>query len=318
MIATRRPIVFGMLALLVLTTACNGESDHAASTQPDNVVPSTATPPADPLSAGPARHAPASVSASTDTTAAAWVRRIADRHADVQSVHARLIYDRIQDLLGAEERRFGILVYDAGPPGRFAVHVDRLLIDDRLENQDRWYVFDGRWLVERLTDRRQFMARQVVAPDADPTMQDPLALGRGPFVVPIGPNGQRLLERFDVEIIEDPPAEPDAMDQTSTGNADDASPATDSSELLHLRLSPREHDRTDFETIDIWYDRQTLLPQRVRSMDSSDNVSDIFLRDLKIDQPVDTMLFDTAPPDERGWEIEITPWEPREAATAQD
>lgn len=240
---------------------------------------------------------------ATDPEAEGWVHRIAERHAAVRTLHARLTYDRIQELLGATERRFGRLVYEAGPPGRFAVHVDRLLADDRLEQQDRWYVFDGRWLVERLNDRQQFLARQIVGPDADPADQDPLALGRGPFVVPIGPNARHMLERFAVRVIE-------GDDAGSDTDADAAADSEAAADLLRLRLVPRDHDRTDFASIDIWYDRDSLLPRRVRSVDQSQNVSDIFLRDPRLDEPVDPTIFDTAPPEQRGWEIEITPWEP--------
>jgi hypothetical protein len=236
-----------------------------------------------------------------------WVQLIAQRHAAVHTIHARITYDRIQDLLGAVERRYGRLVYDAGPPGRFAVHVDRLLVDDRLEQQDRWYVFDGRWLIERLNDRRQFLARQLVGPDTDPADQDPLALGRGPFVVPIGPNAQHMLERFDVSVIHGHEDDNDA--DTDEADTDAAAGNAETHDLLRLRLVPRDHDRTDFERIDIWYDRDTLLPQRVRSVDQSQNISDIFLRDAQLDAPVDSAIFDTTPPTERGWEIEITPWE---------
>lgn len=251
-------------------------------------------------SAGAPENAVATIETSPE--AEQWVQRIAQRHAAVRTLQARLTYDRIQDLLGATERRFGRLVYDAGPPGRFAVHVDRLLVDDRLEEQDRWYVFDGRWLVERLKDRRQFLARQVISPDTDPADQDPLALGRGPFVVPIGPNARHMLERFVVSVI----TSEDESDEAATEEAHDVTLADD---MLHLRLVPRDHDRTDFASIDIWYDGDSLLPQRVRSVDQSQNVSDIFLRDAQLDEPVDPAIFDTTPPAERGWEVEITPWE---------
>lgn len=298
MLKPRRYPSLALVATLTLTlaAACSGESTSSDAPAP---------PPATTQPAAPSEQTTQTPPTDADPVAEAWVARIAQRHAKIQSVHARLIYDRIQDLLGAEERRFGSLVYDAGPPGRFAVHIDRLLVDDRLEPQDRWYVFDGRWLIERLTDRRQFLARQVVGPDVDPATQDPLALGRGPFVVPIGPNGQRLLERFDVDVIE-PGAEDNADDELAPA----ATP--DEHALLHLRLVPKAHDRTDFDRIDVWYDRETLLPQRVRSIDPSENVSDIFLRDLRMDEPVDAAIFDTTPPQERGWEVEITPWESRE------
>src|SRR5690606_9605697 len=87
----------------------------------------------------------------------AWLTKLEARSDEIRTLTARLRYDKIDALLGDEQRRFGMLHYQAGPPARFAVHFDRLVVDgNRGRQQNRWYVFDGRWLVERLDDEKQF------------------------------------------------------------------------------------------------------------------------------------------------------------------
>ena len=229
----------------------------------------------------------ATTQAATDAQALEWLKRIGIKHAEARTLTAQLVYDRIQGMLGDTQRRLGKLVYEAGPPARFAVHFDRLLVDQRMVEQDRWYVFDGRWLVERLVTERQFLAYEVVPPNAGPV--DPLAVGQGPFVVPISPNPQRLLERFDVTVVE----------------AAEGDPANS----LHLRLTPRPDRKSEFTRIDIWYDRESLLPVQVWTADESENESKVMLREVEVSAPVEASVFDTQPPKERGWDVQISPWE---------
>jgi len=222
-----------------------------------------------------------------------WLQRIAEQQQQIKTLRAKLVYDRIQGLLEDQQRRFGELTYIAGPPAQFAVHFDRLLVEDRLDQQDRWYIFDGRWLVERLDDRKQFTAYEIVPPDATPDEADPLALGHGPFVVPLGADVNRLRERFDVELV---PGEED-----------------DPENSVHLRLRPLPQTRIEHTQIDIWYDRDSLLPVRVRTIDDSENESIIVLRDPEVNITIDPSLIDTTAPSERGWDVSITPWAPADA-----
>lgn len=227
-----------------------------------------------------------------------WLGKIEARSRHTKTLHAKLRYDRVQGLVGDRQRRFGTLVYDAGPPSRFSVHFDYLLVDRRLDRQDRWYVFDGQWLVERYDQDKLFIKRQVVAPDTPDTpdskgngseQADLLALGEGPFPVPVTTNKARILERFEVAVIE--PAEDDP------------------SNSLHLQLTPKPTHPSPFTRIDLWYDRATLLPARARTVDDSENESTIELSDLKVNDAVLPQLLDTSVPTEPGWRVEVKPWE---------
>lgn len=271
-----------VLLAINLTSACKASPASAADQTP-------ATAPA----TGPADEADA------------WLDRIAAVHKDVHALRAELVYDRIQGLLGDQQRRFGTLDYVAGPPAKFAIHFDRLLADERMEKQDRWYIFDGRWLVERLDDRKQFIGQEVEPPpgSTSPTAEnapgggvDPLAMGQGPFVVPISPDKDRILSRYEVVVV--PAAEDDPPNS------------------LHLRLTPRQGQRISFTSADLWYDRETLMPQRVQTIDDSENQSIVKLSKVEVNPNVADDLFSTAPPQERGWDVQLSPWEEKPTSPA--
>jgi len=275
----RRSLAAHLLALL-LVTSCAAQPPAASN------APQVEPPAADAAS----QSAPPSATTqpATDPQTRSWLERIGHKHADVRTLHAQLVYDRIQGVLGDTQRRLGTLTYEAGPPARFAVHFDRLLVDQRLVEQDRWYVFDGHWLVERLVTERQFLAYEVVPPTSAPV--DPLAIGQGPFVVPISPDPQRLLARFSVAMIDE--------------TAEEEPPGS-----IHLRLTPRADRAGEFTRIDIWYDRDTLLPMEVWTLDDSENESRVMLREPQVNGPVDAIFFDTQPPGEHGCDVQISPWE---------
>ena len=212
---------------------------------------------------------------------------------ETKTLHARLRYDAIQGEVRDEQRRFGNLVYQAGPPASFGVHFDRILVESggkkisRLSN--RWYIFDGQWLVEKLEDRKQFFKWQVVSPQTKEEDADPLALGRGPFVVPVALRRDLVVRKFEASIVE--PNE-----------------KSDPKNSVHLKLTPRQGVKMQFAEIHLWYDKDTLLPQRARTRDDSKNESIVELSEVQLNKPIEGKPLETAEPKEAGWEIQVTPW----------
>lgn len=233
--------------------------------------------------------APAPAADAKPTTVAAWLDLLEVQSKKTRTLTAKVRYDRIQNLLGDEQRRFGKLIYEAGPPAKFAVHFDNLIVGKAVRPQNRWYIFDGKWLVEKLEDKKQFFKWQVVAPDAKPEEADPLGVGRGPFVVPVALKKNLLLKRFEASLI-----------------AADAE--ADPKNSVHLLLKPREGQRSNFTEIHLWYDRDTLLPQRARTLDGSKNESIIDLSSVEVNGTIEAKSLDTSEPKEGGWEVQITPW----------
>jgi len=223
-----------------------------------------------------------------DAVTRQWLEKIAERGAQLTTLTTRVIYDREQGLIGDTQRRFGTLTYDAGPPARFVFHLNRRLFDGRAEVMDTRYVFDGVWMAERKAKEKTFRKWQIVPPDADPAAVDPLARGEGPFVLPLKFEVDDLLQRFAVQLFE---------------HGED-----DLEDTVHLRLTPRPGFDRDLDRLDVWWDRETLLPVRAENR-TGRNVSIFQLRDLETGVELDADAFDTSTPSGAGWDVNVTPWD---------
>ncbi|MBI1338239.1 MAG: hypothetical protein GC164_14955 [Phycisphaera sp.] len=288
-------------------SACLGLSAIACATVDEGTAdgPDTATP-ADAPAQVEARDVDAVTPAPNEAEVNDTLDRIAERQKDIRTLSAEVTFDQVSPLTGDTQRRFGTIHYAAGPPAKFAVHFDRVIADRGLENQDRWWVFDGTWLVERNDDKKQFLKRQITPPppevqDKDPEVQgqdpgnnarpDPLATGQGPFPIPLRADRKTILERFTVSIQNEEGEHPP----------------------LHLVYTPHDPRKMDYDQLHIEYDPHTLLPMKVRTVKEASGDERVFkLREVKTNEPVDESVFDTTPPSqkgERGWMEEITPWE---------
>jgi len=262
------------------------------------------------------------------SAAVAWLDRLEAAGRDLEGFRARVIYTREQPLLGDRQVRIGRLAYqpaerrstedaetddgadadgadgsdaignddDAeggnadGRPAKFAIRFTHLQVGQGLRERPQYYIFDGQWLAEIHPDRRQFIKRQVVPPGR---RYDPLKLGEGPFPLPLGQRRQQVLELFEVELVR---AEEDPAD------------------AVHLAFTPRaeQAERLDYRRIDLWYDRQTLLPRRVRAEEPSGDLTIVQLKDPQVgpigsDEAAELFSTET-PPAGSGWRVEVKPW----------
>ncbi|MFP4143701.1 MAG: LolA family protein [Phycisphaeraceae bacterium] len=244
--------------------------------------------------AGASEDAPAEASAEARVSpeVETWLDRIEAKADEIETLRARLKYERVQGLLGDTQIRFGALLYSAGPPSKFAASFDRVVRDRKMRMQAQSFIFDGRWLAERSVDdgRKLFIRRELVPPEREG--EDLLGLGEGPFALPLDLEKETVLERFEVTLVEDEP------DSDAPENS------------VHLRLVPREHVDVEQSRIDLWYDRDTLLPVRVRTEEEKEEaVSVITLREIESPAELPEDAFDTTPPRGRGWQVEIKPLE---------
>ncbi len=221
-----------------------------------------------------------------------WLDKLEAQSKLTKSLQGKLKYESINTLTMDKQVRFGKLIYEAGPPAKFAAHFDTLIVDRKAIPQNRWYVFDGVWLVEKLADpdKKQFFKWQVVPPNAPPAAANPLGLGRGPFVVPVTLRKDLVLEKYKVTL-----AAPDEK--------------IDPKNSVHLVLIPRKGQRINFTKIDVWYDKETLLMQRAATLNASEEQSIINLTEVQLNGTITGDPMNTDEPKERGWEVQITPWE---------
>ena len=214
----------------------------------------------------------------------AWLDRIEKQAARIRTFEAAVRYDRIDRLFRTKEIRHGRLIYRAGPPAQFAISFDKLIEDGRPSELNVRYIFDGRWLVERYDQKKLFIKRAVVASN-DAESGDPLAGGIGPFPVPVTFEKAKVKKQFEVSVL--------AFDSEK-----------DPPRSIHVKLIPKPNRYVEFEQIDIWYDTETLLPVRLRTLGDARSESVVALRGAKVNQPVDRRLVDTSEPTGRGWRIE--------------
>lgn len=242
----------------------------------------------------PAATAPTPAPAASEE-AQAWLERIDVAGQKLKSLQGTLRYEVIQGSMGDKQIRMGTLYYDAGPPAKFAVHFDRLMASRRLIREDRWYIFDGQWLVEKMVEQKQFVKRQLIdlektQADGTPPSANPLADGQGPFALPITLKKDAVLRKHKVDLI--------------------AFKEGDPTNSVHLRLTPHVLQRGEFSRIDLWYDTTTLLPVRAQTLDETENETTVILSEVKVDEQIESIRFDTAePPASEGWTVELKPLE---------
>ncbi len=223
----------------------------------------------------------------------------------VETLQADIQYDRRFRLQGDQHVRRGKLYYratrgatnDARPTRAFEIDfLDLWLVMAARKEADRQvWVFDGRWLIEKRPDKKQFVAREIAGPGED---FDPLSIKEGIMPIPIGQRAADVLERFDVEMV-DPQFgiedEPEALTSFTSG-------------CFQLRLVPREEFAEDskFREIRLWYEKDDLTPRMSRAVDQKGDVS--FVQLLNVERngglPEGVMVV-TPPPVDAGWDVQI-------------
>lgn len=267
------------LPLLFICTACTAEPAATPDTAPDTQP--VASQPDAPLTQ-PQTQPDAAQSQPDDGSAEDWLQRIEGAAAEVKTLTADLRYDRNQLLLGDEQRRFGTLIYQTGPPPRFAIHFDRLITDGHPSRPDLWYLYDGRWLLKRDHENKTAVRYQLVPDDEE--AGEAMELGEGPFPIPLNLKKDRVLARFDVVLV--PLTEEDPANS------------------IHLKLTPRPEIETDLTGIDLWFDRETLLPVEASTLDDSETQTIVRLTETKANVTLPDQSFDTALPTDPGWQTD--------------
>lgn len=250
-----------------------------------------ATPPAQTPSTVPP-SAPAATDAPAITTVDELLDAVNASDAKINTLSTTIRYETVQALLDDKQVRRGTAVLSISPDRKlkqFRVSFTQYISERGLEEQSRDYIFDGRYLVERLNDEKQFISREVVRPGQE---MDPLAID-GPLPLPIGQSRETILRRFTASMLDREAGENDRL----KGD-------------YRMRLTARNKD-DDLETVDLWYDPITLLPGRALITQRGGDTVRVDLVNTTInDAKVDAAEFDTkAPPAKDGWRVEIRPME---------
>lgn len=229
----------------------------------------------------------------------------------LETLTAGILYDRVFDIAGDRQVRKGTLTYASGvnTPGehrRFAIRFATLQIGDRIQEQDKTIIFDGEWLVEKLTQDRQFIKRRIVPPGQ---RFDPLKIGEGPFPIPIGQKRDDIVARYDVKLVaaedgvigqepEEKPAETEQLRKFVEG-------------AMQLLLTPKDGAEGDFREIRLWYRKASgdeplgrWLPRMARTVNRSGDTSIVQLINVKTNTAVEQGVLDTSLPG-AGWDVRV-------------
>ena len=185
------------------------------------------------------------------------------------------------------------------PLRKFAIKFETRDIPDaagqmRRESDPQDFIFDGTWLLERRHNDKFFARRRMLAPGAG---RDPLKIGEGPFPLPIGQRKADMLERFDVTIVDVMDSAPDnpRLREVLKG-------------CTQLRLLPRVETlgAKDFREIRLWFREPDALPIFAQTINRDDSSAEVFLVNVKRNEPVAPGSFDTTPPaDAEGWKGDV-------------
>ena len=232
---------------------------------------------------------------------------VADQGIDRLS--SRVRYTRFFAIAGDMQQRVGDLYFVAdvrpasarreGLPRRaFRVDFETLMVGRRVEQEQKTYVFDGEWLAERAPAEKLFIKQQIAPPGES---VDPLRIGEGPFVVPVGQRKAEIVKRYSATLA--PEAE---------GISQWPSLAARAAGTVQLKLEPLATyvDQSDHETIRVWYDRGSLLPVLALTVGFDGDTTVVEMLDVLTNDNarMDDAAFDTTPPSEPGWDVQVREW----------
>lgn len=214
--------------------------------------------------------------------------------ADVSSVSATITYIRIDPILERREIRTGKVLFrtSEGKKREAAILFDTLIIGRRREEKQKHYIFSGRWMAEIDYENKQFIKRELVAPESEDI--DPFELGRGPIPLPIGQTKESIRSKFEVTKI----AKPDEGPLSKLSDA-----------VVGVHLVPKTEN--DWESIDLFYDPTTWLPIGVQTVETDGTTRISRLTDLTLNEfgEEDKQLLNIDTPDPKEWSIDVRPWD---------
>ena len=217
------------------------------------------------------------------------------------------LYQRLQanvkvHLRDAVENRIqtGVVKYEAGTkvqPAKFAVNFESFQRDDLPATKDPIdYAFDGQWFTIVKHKAQQMTRFQVARPGQ---AVQPLAIGQGPFPLPLGQKTDEVLKYFTVTT---EMARLRRPDQEIPKNAD----------YVLLTTKPEHLKRLGFVYLEIWVDRTTNLPVKVVQHEGTPGgamtkaISATLSEEKKVDGFEPATFF---PPRKIGWSYDVKPLE---------
>ena len=200
--------------------------------------------------------------------ALALLRRLEAAHAEIEAFSSPLTYRKEYALEGDFETRIGEVAMRGHGAGREIILVFDRIIDASGHGTDqlRYHLYKEGWWTEVDPGRKRVVSRQIQEPGSD---RDPFDLGEGPLPLPIGQKADRVLRRFSASIGTPP------TDAVLRGIKDPL--------VLHLVPRAGTPASEDIASIDLLYDRTSLLPLGLLIIDENDDRTTAWMRKPRSD-----------------------------------
>ena len=214
----------------------------------------------------------------------------------LRTMDSRIRLTRKQGLLGDEQVRFGRFRYAAGVkavpaplpapavPAKVQIEFDRVVVDGKAEKVDIRYAFDGYWLLETNAKDHAATRREIRAKD-DP--KDALAIGGGPWPIPMSFEKAAILAQFDVQ-------------------PGPAGPAEDKREAVRLILTPKPGAKLEVDKMILTFEKGTWEPVGATSL-RGDDATEVLLSKPAFNDELPKDTFSTRPPEGADWRVEEVP-----------
>jgi hypothetical protein len=203
-----------------------------------------------------------------------------EKHA---TIRADLDYYVVNRELGDSERRTGWVAYskgDAETPAKFRVTFETLQLGNGKKTREQVdYLFDGQWFT---VDKHKIKNRMLYQLAAKGQRIEPLRIGKGPFPLPFGQKADEVVKHFDVKTRSPRPNDPN--------------------DTTYLRLTTRAEFAKEMsvERLELWIDRATNLPVKIRTRDKNKNDTTVTFERIQTNQDVPATVFRL--PARIGWE----------------
>lgn len=223
----------------------------------------------------------------TDPKAMAILKKLEAAGKTQAKLKARLDYQVQQRLTGDEEDRNGWIKFQQASgkePVKFRIHFDTLKLGGRgkTTKQPVDYIFDGQWLTIAKHKIKTMTKIQVAA---DGQHVEAHRIGEGPFPVPFGQKASDVVNICEVTTRPRKAGEPKNTE--------------------YIKCVPRRRHarRVNFTRLEMWIDKATALPTKIRTRDKSKNVTTVTFRDIQPTKSFKGDPFKMSKP--FGWDLTI-------------
>lgn len=212
------------------------------------------------------------------------LRQLNEKAAGLRSYQCRIEYLFSQPILESKTLRRGELYYQRAD-GRSALRINfqTLKQDDQKEQKYiEQYIFDGVRLTHIDYQIREVKRYQLAEPN-EPA--DAFDLARGNFPLIGFSRAEDLTKDFEIKPVE-----------TAGRQKQDFI-------RLNLKVKPDSIYKDDYTSIDFWIDKKLCLPAKITAVSTEEDIYEIRLLEPKVDERIDSKVFEFAVPEGFGEEI---------------